>query len=594
MKEFNFIITLFLFLLSNDEVESKYKKFKKNLDLESPVGPPYPITASFFRDRYSLQEWNTTLTQFKKQGGDTVFLRAPSVSKGWQNGGNFQWCNQCLTDAKNDMKKLGLNISDVLTYEYEEGFSDAIMRCPTVDRKIISSRIYHRIVLPTNTTGMKSSCDFPKGSDVVVLFTSFSGIDPHQVLIESAANHSISVYLGIPKAPTKFSPTLMIAYYAWVDRVLSEHKSRYSVKKIKSSRQRTKSLYDTIAGYYSADDCDLPTVASQKIQAPPSAELIYLDMYTELGGLVHNVGKKFAISPSVNTNRLMTNGTLENNVQGFEDLAKTKAIDIIAVREGRGSGKGGYFWPVQLHKPIQETDDVLDKILHLQKPKLHPNITFSQVFQASNQAVFKALQQSQEQLQQSNISFHFWLNIEAYESLHDDPCLPVDTHNSGNGEMMNRATKARVDWGLSAAGTKVQKVLSFAWDSDFTCTTQKFNTSLKDEIQSDINRPILGECRFHSMYNLSVVVIGFNIMYANVYTVNWTDTSNTTRTNQLSGYYFELDYGAEHNLVGSIQYTMLYDISNMNLTPKGTIHVTSQNSLNDCYFDYDLSNGIIG
>lgn len=44
-----------------------------------PFGPKYPVTASWFRDRFTYQEWNRTLAEFQEQGGDTVFLRAPPI-----------------------------------------------------------------------------------------------------------------------------------------------------------------------------------------------------------------------------------------------------------------------------------------------------------------------------------------------------------------------------------------------------------------------------------------------------------------------------------------------------------------------------------
>ena len=45
----------------------------------APFGPPYPITAAWFQDRFSKTEWNKTLTEFKTIGGDTVLLRAPAM-----------------------------------------------------------------------------------------------------------------------------------------------------------------------------------------------------------------------------------------------------------------------------------------------------------------------------------------------------------------------------------------------------------------------------------------------------------------------------------------------------------------------------------
>lgn len=42
-------------------------------------GPPYPVTAAWFRDRFTYGDWNKTLAEFQTQGGDTVFLRAPPI-----------------------------------------------------------------------------------------------------------------------------------------------------------------------------------------------------------------------------------------------------------------------------------------------------------------------------------------------------------------------------------------------------------------------------------------------------------------------------------------------------------------------------------
>lgn len=44
-------------------------------------GPPYPVTGSWFKSRFTLAEWNSTLREFSKQGGDTVLLRAPALTE---------------------------------------------------------------------------------------------------------------------------------------------------------------------------------------------------------------------------------------------------------------------------------------------------------------------------------------------------------------------------------------------------------------------------------------------------------------------------------------------------------------------------------
>ena len=51
----------------------------------SPFGPPYPITESWFKDRYPRSEWDAVLGEFSKIGGDTVFQRAPPIIIGSMN-----------------------------------------------------------------------------------------------------------------------------------------------------------------------------------------------------------------------------------------------------------------------------------------------------------------------------------------------------------------------------------------------------------------------------------------------------------------------------------------------------------------------------
>ena len=102
--------------------------------------------------------------------------------------------------------------------------------------------------------------------------------------------------------------------------------------------------------------------------------------------------------------------------------------------------------------------------------------------------------------------------MEAFEFVRDDPCLPVDPAGSGMAELLDRTTKSRIDWALTAAGSRPQKIITFAWDSDYICTTKKYHGTLAGEIRRDNNRPIISECRWHNANNMSVVVLGYNLL----------------------------------------------------------------------------------
>lgn len=102
----------------------------------------------------------------------------------------------------------------------------------------------------------------------MVLFTSSSGPDPHGLLLESAFARNVSVYFGMPRVPRssdqKMDIQLRIAYYAWIERVLLDHKNRYTSYRfqdfstIGGIRPKTKKfLYDAVEGYYISDATNL-------------------------------------------------------------------------------------------------------------------------------------------------------------------------------------------------------------------------------------------------------------------------------------------------------------------------------------------------
>ena len=78
-------------------------------------------------------------------------------------------------------------------------------------------------------------------------------------------------------------------------------------------------------------------------------------------------------------------------------------------------------------------------------------------------------------------------------------------------QMLDRTTKGTLDWALTMAGSRVQKVSSFAWDPDFTCKTNQHKGSLASEIRRDHERSIISDCRWNSPFNMSVAVIGYNL-----------------------------------------------------------------------------------
>ena len=59
----------------------------------------------------------------------------------------------------------------------------------------------------------------------------------------------------------------------------------------------------------------------------------FVSLYTRLGQLVHGQrGKKLAVSPYIDVNRSQLNATVAQHVQGFEAIANTRQVDVVAVQ----------------------------------------------------------------------------------------------------------------------------------------------------------------------------------------------------------------------------------------------------------------------
>ncbi|XP_033741864.1 uncharacterized protein LOC117328443 [Pecten maximus] len=573
----------------------------------------YPITAAWFNDHYSSDYLNGTLFNFTRNGGDTVLLKPKQFlfrsQQDMEADPDFASCSTtetdtgptCFEDAKKEINQLGYKIASFASYTSGENFSEAVIECPAFEKKLVRARTYIRLVLPTAVRPQSTSiqhrihtdyicflyfvlsqpCDFPPGSSVIVLFTSYDGVDSNELLVRVAAERNMSVYLGMPELPptTATSKQYDVAYFDWLNRLLADHQQRYSAITVKQSKYTT--AYDAITGYNTGEARPLGESLSVKDT---------LLTYSKQGVIVHHHGKKFLVSASVDLRK--TGGfSIDEHVHGFNALVNASSADVMNIHEGRGYGNACYYWPTQNVLPIALVDKTLDAVLHYQNPQLKPNITFDDFFAGSIQQVMESLFIAREALQKNNHSFDMWLNVEAFESLRDNPCLP--TSGSGISVSTDRVTKDRLDMALSAGAVFVQKVAVSAWDPYFTCTPKNSSSTLAQQVYNDAGRPIITHCSFHNQYNRSVVIIGFSLegltqaftasiplplVSLSFHTLNdrvtRSDIGHKRHNSSVYGYYFEGAYGSEHHLVPSLIYTQLFDPYNvMQLNPKGTVRV---------------------
>ena len=227
-------------------------------------------------------------------------------------------------------------------------------------------------------------------TSVIVLFTTFAGVDPHELLLETAHDQNISVFFGLPRPVTVYGQgfpqmdtKFLAPYKEFIRRTLLDHKFRYShpfnKKKALLTTTELKILYTVVKGYCIDDGMTLADVHFQEI-------FLIKPYYKPLVDMLQNVSKTLAVGSSVQMNRFEENSTVDDNVKGFEALAKA-GVGVISVAEGRGMSNGGYFWDTQLATPIVTVDMDLIASLTYKYPLVSPNATFDDVFWISVQKV---------------------------------------------------------------------------------------------------------------------------------------------------------------------------------------------------------------
>lgn len=482
----------------------------------------YPVDASWFADRWTTDDWVNTLTEFQSQGGSIVWKRGanfrlrPGGGDEINNDPDYVWCTaleDCVDNAISTIEDAGLVVGNWFTYANNEEYDDNILlKCPGWDIMINSSRIYHRLIVPHDEYDESWNCTFYEGQTADIIFTLYNGIDPHALLLDVADELGVSVYMPQPCIPS-YSEQLP-AYYEFNSRVMSNYEARYSE-------------HESFKGVYQTNEAWLGNWYEYLCEA-----------YAVVSKQVHKYGRQFVISPYVDANEdQVGNATVAQHKAGFKAMA-ISGCDVIAVQEGRGCAKGSYWWKFQKNDLVADIDPVLNEICLYLSPTTPEGRTYAQQFSASNQLLFESFEEAVNELAEIGIETELWLNLEAFEYLRDAPCLPVDTGGNGMAELLDRTTKARIDWGLTAAGSRPTKIISFAWDADYLCTDGGYTSSLHEEILADYDRPIV------SYFDGSTNVLGFNI--ANTGTVfNLTCSSGSQYV--LSASSFDTEYGSNNN-----------------------------------------------
>ncbi len=516
-------------------------------DLEVVVD--YPIFATWMYARNDACQWQETLESFHRQGGQAVWQFGPHFgehsAETLKTHPEFAACMEdgvhCVDRALADLIAADPNntVASWLSYEFNEHYSDAILACPALDRKIqVGERTYWRIVLPHQSG--QSPCVFDGGT-YDVLLTWFEGVESSSLMLDTADRMGLDVYLGMPSAPPlsaqpwNVDTALRPAYLEWARRVLEDYASRHGG-------------HPSFAGVYQSFEVSLQSSGLNGIY----------DTYGMVGDIVHAVlpDEAYVLSPYWDVNTAQGNQNVGSVKEGFKRLARQGA-DIIAPQDGRGTGKSALYWPFQGSETIQSIDPQLAAF-----PNVDGAATFGQQFNASTGELFDACRAAVGELEGESISVELWANLEAFENLTAAPC--------GFSWALQRTDKARLDWALTMAGAQPSRTISFMWDAYYTCTDGGSEPPLHEQITTDGDRPIAAYGRLEGN---SIVLRGYHLAVADTtFLLTWYDGQWNVQGAAVSPNAVVPGWGAANGrMVGLDQVTLPFDASN--LAPSFYVHV---------------------
>ncbi|MFI6323026.1 DUF4434 domain-containing protein [Nonomuraea sp. NPDC050556] len=323
-----------------------------------------------------------------------------------------------LPDPGYEGVRRGPEVVRVYSYEVREQVGPGLLQCPGRDR--VQGNL-HLLYVPT----AGSSC--AKGTyDLVVVRVADDGLGH---LVREAAAYGMRVYAGLPAAPQDpakpWIPDLAGPLNALTGQVLKDWRMRAT----------------GLAGVYQSFE-----MALKRRPANDPVLALYKAQHAVVAATAP--GTTILVSPYLDARR--GNGFPPGLVaRGMAQLAAVGggAPMIVAVQDGRGTGKAAVYTPEEADAPVD--------------PGLVPvvgQVTNSQGYYAPTRDYFVAAARHVPP------GVQLWMNLEVFEpSPEAGPCPRKD------GPQRGRTTKARVDRQLAAAADQVVKVVSYAWDPYLTC-----------------------------------------------------------------------------------------------------------------------------
>lgn len=361
----------------------------------------------------------------------------------------------CVAKAREDLGDA--EIRRVLTYSGSERFGSEMLACDGLDEEIVSggSR-FQRVLLPVGGEG----CRAAQYDLVLIANGALGGHNDVATVLVAAEAFDIDFRLGLPRPGQN-------AEQPWlIDTSYLDTMTRFTERTVKDWEARYSDL-ESYGGLYQSSE--MPMKGNDAWDAQ-------FELYDAQHGVVaeNAPGSSILVSPYIDARPHMGSPVeaVELFTQRLVDSADGAHV-ILAPQDGRGTGKGGVYFPDQ-------TDDiVLERLQDVVGGAMTYNMAFGGT--TSHDYYAAALESGKAA---GGDTFELWANIELMEPapLPGEPiCIP--------GVNRGQADSARIATQISVAGDTVTKLIGYDWDNAMLCEVPGKDT-LAEQLAADEGRPV--------------------------------------------------------------------------------------------------------
>lgn len=466
------------------------------------AAPSYPISGFFIsassRDSINVRK----LTDIKAFGGDTVITFGTSL----QPATLESLPSDCVVDGKNCARVAAASgtVDRYFTFLDGSNWDENARKCPNDLKVTNNGQSYTVLVLPDSGDG----CVSPNGRyDVVVVGgSSSSATDPSRSLAAAATKLGLKYFAGMP-APVKRTDQAYLPDMSY-EGTLAKFTERFL------EYQAAVNDVPGLAGFY--HHTEMPLTDSEGFDP-------ILDLYASQNRAIRSIfpTRQAIVSPYIDARIANAGISPEKAKNGIRKIAHTSGglVLNIAIQDGMGTGKGGAFNGSEANSPVDPFAATIVGKGQWGTKYIAPNRDY---FSAAAAGI-------------SGTGAVLWANVEGM--------APATNANTCGDSLRGQTTKSRLDRQLQQVAI-AKKVVSFMWDSYFTCIGT--GEPLQKQVEADLTTPIVTDTTFRPSTG-QVDIVGFNLMGSTA-TVNWTSEKGQQLEKSVRASRLDSTYGVRNGM----------------------------------------------